>query len=591
MADAFLRIPPFPGNRAQPLAVAREASIDQATALELTRLLRENRVGGNFWGSWPKLPEGRDLLLAPCSRHQAIEMIEAATAEGLADRCVMIDFNDSATLSSGMSWLRGTFDWWHIAEAPSQIWVDANHELALVAALAQRHVRLFGKGKFREVADEQGLVRTIQRVMEGWTYLCPFRGEAITPFQAIELLSEWRTLIDRNRVVSAFFGVASWKRPTVDPMLWDGTAAPRHATNISAAWSEGSYVVAWKSRTDADVLDRLLEVGLPVAEIEDGMIRGRGLGANCVPPLSVVVDFSGIYFDPSQPSDLERILESADIDGALLDRAARLRRMIVEAGISKYGGGSLPQLKSGNGRRVLIVGQVEDDRSVLSGGAGQTNLDLLKRARAIEPDAWLIYRPHPDVEAGHRKGHIQDQQVLQLADEIERGGSISALIEAVDEIHCITSLAGFEALLRGKKVTAHGAPFYAGWGLTTDLGAIPSRRNRRRSLDELVAAALIIYPTYLDPVTRLPCPPEILVERISRGQDAVSAPLAGLRVLQGKLKVALRRLAGGGSVRDSSGDAPFLSFSSGTSRPLLPAPGSKAEGARPWHSPHKSFWR
>ena len=542
MADAFLRIPPFPGNRAQPLAVAGETSIDPATASELIRLLSENRVGGNFWGSRPRLPKGRDLFLAPCSCHQAIEMIEAATAEGLADRCVMIDYNDSATLSVGVPRLRGTLDWWHIAEASSQIWVDANHELALVAALARRRMRLFGQGKYREAADEQGLVRTIQHDMEGWTYLCPFSGEAISPFHAIELLSDWRRLIDRNRMVSAVFGVAGWKRPTVDPMLWNGTAAPRYAANSSVARSEGSYIVAWKSRTDTDVLDRLLDAGLAVAEIEDGMIRGRGLGANCVPPLSVVVDFSGIYFDPSQPSDLERILESADIDGKLLDRAARLRRMIVEAGISKYGGGSRSQMKSGSGRRVLIVGQVEDDRSVLSGGAGQTNLDLLKRARAIEPDAWLIYRPHPDVEAGHRKGHIQDLQVLRLADEIERGGSISALIEAVDEVHCITSLAGFEALLRGKKVTAHGAPFYAGWGLTTDLGAIPSRRKRRRSLDQLVAAALIIYPTYLDPVTRLPCPPEILVERISRGQDAVTAPLAGLRVLQGKCKVALRRL-------------------------------------------------
>ena len=197
-----------------------------------------------------------------------------------------------------------------------------------------------------------------------------------------------------------------------------------------------------------------------------------------MPPLSIVADFSGVYFDPSQPSDLEQTLQSADIERPLVERAARLREMIVEAGVSKYGGGSEPTVRSGDKRRVLVVGQVEDDRSVLSGGAGQTNLELLQRARAIEPEAWLIYRPHPDVEAGHRKGHIPDSQALYLADEIERGGSISALIETVGEVHCITSLAGFEALLRGKKVTNHGAPFNAGWGLTTDLGQITSRRGR-----------------------------------------------------------------------------------------------------------------
>ena len=103
-------------------------------------------------------------------------------------------------------------------------------------------------------------------------------------------------------------------------------------------------------------------------------------------------------------------------------------------------------------------------------------------------------------------------------------------------------MAGFEALLRGKKVTTHGVPFYAGWGLTTDLGPIPPRRSRSRSLDELVAAAIILYPTYVDPVTRLPCPPEILIQRIARGEDSVAAPLASLRILQGKLKLAFRRL-------------------------------------------------
>jgi capsular polysaccharide export protein len=63
-------------------------------------------------------------------------------------------------------------------------------------------------------------------------------------------------------------------------------------------------------------------------------------------------------------------------------------------------------------------------------------------------------------------------------------------------MHVLTSLAGFEALLRGKAVTCHGQPFYAGWGLTTDRIPHP-RRQRTLQLDELVAATLILYPIYL----------------------------------------------------------------------------------------------
>lgn len=543
MTEPFLRIPPFPGSRAaHPLAVPSEASIDSATAAELAHLLSSERVGGVFWGSQPSLPEGRDLLLVPGSASQALEMLDAARAEAVLERCAMIAVKGLPSSKTGIPELHGTLDWWYLVDAVTQVWADADHELALVAGLAHRSVRVFGEGRFARIAEYRGVAGSVQQVMNGWNFACTFSGDAISAVQAIHLLSDWKKLIDRNRALSAVLGVAGWKRPTVGPMLWDGASGPTYTAEIPVERAEETYLAAWKSRAPAEVLDRAVQADVPIAEIEDGLIRGRGLGANCVPPLSIVVDFSGIYFDPSHPSDLEWILQSGDMDRPLLERAARLRDMIVEAGISKYGGGAERPVTSGGKRRVLVVGQVEDDRSVLSGGAGQTNLELLERARAMEPDAWLIYRPHPDVEAGHRKGHISDQHALRLADEVERGGSISSLIETVDAVHCITSLAGFEALLRGKQVTTHGVPFYAGWGLTTDLAPIPPRRSRTRSLDELVAAAIILYPTYVDPVTRLPCPPEILVRRIAQGEDSVAAPLQGFRVLQGKLKLAFRRL-------------------------------------------------
>jgi capsular polysaccharide export protein len=335
---------------------------------------------------------------------------------------------------------------------------------------------------------------------------------------------------------------------TADPLLWDGSGPVRYARASQAALlTAGDAAIAWKSRTPAALLHALDLRGVVPGEIEDGMIRSVGLGANCVPPLSIIVDRRGIYFDPSGPSDLETILAEAEMPPQLLARAAALRARTVAEGISKYGRGSnLPTSSRDARRRVLVTGQVEDDRSILTGGAGMSNLALLAAARGLEPDAWLIYKPHPDVEAGHRKGRIADADALRHADAIERDRPITALIDSVDALHVITSLAGFEALLRGKAVTAHGVPFYAGWGLTRDLVPVPARRERPRSIDELVAATLILYPRYVDPVTRLPCTPELLIERMSSNRAKVSSPLVVMREWQGRLHRVLDRLGSPG---------------------------------------------
>ena len=264
-----------------------------------------------------------------------------------------------------------------------------------------------------------------------------------------------------------------------------------------------------------------------------------------MPPSSIVVDRRGIHFDPSGPSDLEAILSATDFPPALLARARALRETIVAAGISKYAvadDSPVPPRQPGR-RLVLVPGQVEDDMSVLAGGGGLTsNLELLRRARALEPDAEIWFRPHPDVDAGHRNGAVADAEALKLADRIVRGGGMAPLLDAVDAVHVLTSLTGFEALMRGREVTCHGTPFYAGWGLTRDLGAVPARRGRALPLDALVAGVLILYPRYLDPVTGLPCPPEVLVARMA----ADHAPnrlkwIAPVRRWQGRVMGVIRR--------------------------------------------------
>ena len=112
----------------------------------------------------------------------------------------------------------------------------------------------------------------------------------------------------------------------------------------------------------------------------------------------------------------------------------------------------------------------------------------------------------------------------------------------------MTSLAGFEALLRGKPVTTYGMPFYAGWGLTRDLGMradVAARRSRRRHLDELVAAALILYPVYVDRHGRPSTPEAVLAElRAQRRTRCGRAAAGGAPRCGPLLGLAARRRGG-----------------------------------------------
>lgn len=331
-------------------------------------------------------------------------------------------------------------------------------------------------------------------------------------------------------------GMAWWKRARIAQFL----AADGHelvflddAREAVIAAEEGMIAV-WPSRMP-DGLDAMARGRL--VRVEDGFIRSIGLGADLHPPLSIVVDRSGIYYDPNHPSDLETILESAAFPPALLARAEALIDTIVLRGISKYASERPSPLRQRPAKRtVLVPGQVEDDLSVRCGGGGVAgNLDLLRRARAAEPDSHILFKPHPDVDAGHRRGHVPDAEARAYADEIVRGESMPSLLARVDGVHVLTSLTGLEALLRGLDVTVHGQPFFAGWGLTRDLAPPIARRTRTLSLTELVAGSLILYPRYLDPVTERPCPPEVLLRRFAEGWKPKLTWLIRLRRLQGRV--------------------------------------------------------
>ncbi|WP_162136967.1 capsular polysaccharide export protein, LipB/KpsS family [Magnetospirillum molischianum] len=379
----------------------------------------------------------------------------------------------------------------------------------------------------------------------GTRYYDPYDGQECCFEEALAVVRRCRALDRINRGIGVCVGMAFWKRRRIAEFVRTSAGNPRFTQRarraVALAQAQGRGIAVWASREPPALASLAAAAGVPLIRVEDGFIRSSGLGADFIPPASITLDASGLYYDPSRPSDLERLLETITLDEATQQRTRRLIELMVSRNITKYAGGaaSLPTLPPG--RILLVPGQVEDDRSVLLGGAGITsNLDLLRRVRAANPEARILYKPHPDVDAGHRRGAIVDDEALLYADLIVRSGAMADLIRAIDEVHCLTSLAGFEALLRGKKVTVYGHPFYAGWGLTTDVSP-PPRRRRQLTLEELVAGTLLFYPRYLDPLTGIPCGPETVIARFSDSTLWRPGLLVQVRRIQGRFRRWLSR--------------------------------------------------
>lgn len=326
-------------------------------------------------------------------------------------------------------------------------------------------------------------------------------------------------------------GMRLWKRGPLQG-FFGGEKPLRFAEGARAAdmaRAEGRGILVWAGKEGA------APDTAPLRRVEDGLIRSRGLGADLVPPLSLVLDDLGIYYDPTRPSRLEHHIATPLRPGQLA-RAERLVARLTTAGITKYNlGTAAPQVPAGH--RILVPGQVEDDASIRLGtGTVRSNLALLERVRADNPDTVILWKPHPDVEAGLRPGAVPADRLAGLADATLTGVDAAAALALADEVWTMTSGLGFEALLRGVPVTCLGAPFYAGWGLTRDLGPVPARRMARPTVAALAHAVLLAYPRYRDPISGRPCPAEVVIDRIADGRTLPrSASLRLLAKAQGAL--------------------------------------------------------
>lgn len=319
----------------------------------------------------------------------------------------------------------------------------------------------------------------------------------------------------RERIGSSYtcIGITPWKRKYIDRYLLRSDFGHRHLsirkwlnTDARDVNSESKKILVWGRKSPQSGLEQSLSE-IKVARMEDGFVRSVGLGSNFTAPRSLVFDDLGIYFDATRPSRLEHLLQNYECTGVQKRRAQALIELLITQRISKYVDASA-QREDGiaNGEyytgtsAILVIGQVDGDASLRYGCSSEvgSNLELIKAVRKRHPGRVIIYKPHPDVVSGNRSDGIANyDEISMLCDHIETKLPIDVALRHCEAVHTMTSLAGLEALLCGKKVVTYGRPFYAGWGLTHDVCSF-DRRSRKRTLQELVYISYIKYPAYLD---------------------------------------------------------------------------------------------
>lgn len=338
-------------------------------------------------------------------------------------------------------------------------------------------------------------------------YLDPVLGQRCEVEQVLQIIAGQLTPAPRYRRLY-MVGFSLWKRAFMRAFCQPLATELHFVRTPPAQLADDEQVLVWGSRYP--------ELANPI-RVEDGFIRSRGLGSNLCRPSSLSIDPVGIYFDSRRPSGLEQLLNQQPLSEQELERGAALVDLLRQHGVSKYNVGTVqPFTPPGDGRAlVLVVGQVDGDASILTGSPViRSNEQLLWAVRAARPDAHILFKPHPDVVAGNRAGAISAECLARCVDSQVLDLGLTSLYPHVDELHTMTSLSGFEALVQGVKVTTWGQPFYSGWGLTEDIHPA-ERRQRTLPLAALVYLTLVAYPRYIDWQSGLWMSPEQLIRQLA----------------------------------------------------------------------------
>lgn len=226
-------------------------------------------------------------------------------------------------------------------------------------------------------------------------------------------------------------------------------------------------IYIWGYKAPDYFIDYIREQNLDVFFLEDGFIRSGPDDDSSTPPLSIVMDSQAPYFDTTRPNDLTDLIANFDFEQDGYDEALAQEMLdyYVSKRVSKYNHQPYvditPIYGIKNRERVLVLGQVPHDDSLkYGGGIGITLLDVVNKAIEENPDAQIIVKPHPmTLDDPSTVSALTELDCLILTQSIH----LVDALETIDHVYIITSLGGFEAFLRGKKVTVLGRPFYENW--------------------------------------------------------------------------------------------------------------------------------
>jgi len=315
------------------------------------------------------------------------------------------------------------------------------------------------------------------------------------------------TLLRRLYVYNGGFLTQSRIRRIMTLAGYDISLGKPGADDLVGVW--GNSPTAHRGETIADW------TAAGIVRVEDAFLRSVHPGRDGEPPLGLHIDTSGVHFDPSTVSDLEKILRDEPLDDThLLNRARTAMADIKRLHLSKYNAfdAKTPAPEAGY---VVVIDQTKGDASVKASKADtNTFREMLYYAQEEHPNARIIVRTHPETTAGHRKGHFSAADCVGRITLDDTPLSPHALLEGAIAVYTVSSQLGFEAIIAGHKPVVFGQPFYMGWGLTDDRQPL-DRRQRKLTRAQLFAAAMILYPTWYDPYRDQLCPLETAIKTLA----------------------------------------------------------------------------
>lgn len=332
-------------------------------------------------------------------------------------------------------------------------------------------------------------------------------ANALVGLKAFDLRGKAWLETELSKPIIFVFGVASPKRRAVAEYFADFRVAyPRKGM----PWKEMARnfskfpphaFVSWGTAQKQMLTNYAARKSIPVWKGEDGLLRQNDARLQSSRASSLNIDVAALFSDLTQSAALEGLISevASKHDSSLIERAKRSMAIISFFALSKHSADQRAKLKRivpSDQRRVLIIGQMEADASIVpESRVHYSNSDIVRIARDENPGAEIIYLPLREGGDEPHKGFAKLRDIASLCTIIPADYDLDSVLESVDHVYTISSLLGFEALTKGRKVSVFGNPFYAGWGLTDDRLPMPDR-TARPTLEEVFAAAYILHSKY-----------------------------------------------------------------------------------------------